>query len=182
MSKDFSRSNRFYFIFFRRKKSANWLHYIWACRIIAEKSIWYGRNLNISMNKKSRRNGVEERCFEKIGRMNMNTRLLTLPFWIFVLLRNVWGRFGYLILRWCRRASARSTNNSILSISDIESFMMDHDVRTGDLPLTWSVTFTFQANIAASNLLMTSRAQCSNFKLRELSVLSDELDSANKNF
>ena len=58
--------------------------------------------------------------------------------------------------------------------------MKDHDVRTGDLPLACSVIYSFHANTAASNLLMDSRALCSDFKLRELSISSAELDSADK--
>ena len=58
--------------------------------------------------------------------------------------------------------------------------MKDHDVRTGDLPLSCSIILSFQENTAASSLLMTSRALCSDFRLRELSISSAELDSAVK--
>ena len=102
----------------------------------------------------------------------------TLPYWIFATSRKDWGRFGYRVLSCCKRASARNRINSILSSSVVGSFMKDHDVRTGDLPLTCSVILSFHANTAASSLLMASRALCSDFRLRELSISSAELDSA----
>lgn len=58
--------------------------------------------------------------------------------------------------------------------------MKDHDVRTGDLPLTCSVILSFHENTAASNLLMTSRALCSDFSWRALSISSTEFESAVK--
>ena len=103
---------------------------------------------------------------------------LTLPYWTFVESRNVWGRFGYLLFSSCRRDSALSNSDSILSNSDTGSLTKDHDVRTGDLPLTCAVTLSFHANMAASNLLTASRALCSDFKSRELSISSAVFESA----
>lgn len=105
---------------------------------------------------------------------------LTLPYWIFVTSRKVWGRLGYLVFSCCKSTSARSNSDSVLSISDNGSLMKDQDVRTGDLPLTCSVILSFQENTAASSLLMTSRALCSDFRLSELTISSAEFVSAVK--
>lgn len=106
--------------------------------------------------------------------------ILTLPYWILVTSRNVWGRFGYLILSCCRSASALFSKISILSISDTEkSFMKDQDVRTGvDFPLLCSAILCFQASIAASNLLMVSSTLWSDFKFSKSIISLALVDSA----
>lgn len=89
--------------------------------------------------------------------------------------RNVWGRFGYLDFRCWIRVFAQSTSDSVLSSSDIGSLMNDQDVLVGDLPPNCLTIFSLQASTAASNLLMLSRASCSDLKFRDLSISSGDL-------
>lgn len=108
------------------------------------------------------------------------TTKLTLPYWIFTTSRNVWGRLGYLVFSTCIRASALSIRTSFFSSSNIRLVLKDHDFRTWHLPPSCSVTLSFHANIAASNLLIVSIALCVDFKLRALSISSADFDSALK--
>jgi len=85
------------------------------------------------------------------------TKIVTFPYWSLAASRKVWGRLGYLILRSCKSVSARSNNNSNLSTSDKGPLKKDHEVQTGDFPVTCSIVLSFNENITASNLLMVSR-------------------------
>lgn len=79
-------------------------------------------------------------------------------------------------MRSCKRASACSNSDSVLSNSDIGSLTKDHEVRIGDLPVTCSVILSFHEKTAASNLFMVSSKLGSDFRPSELNISSADLD------
>lgn len=99
-----------------------------------------------------------------------------MPCWIFMTSRNFCGRSGYLSRISRERPSALAIRKSILSSSETGS-LHEHDLLAGDVPLSCSSILFFHPCIAASNLLMTSRALFCDFILSELSMSHADEDA-----
>lgn len=107
-------------------------------------------------------------CLEFIG--------LTLLNWSLYMSRVVCGRPGNRCFKQCKRPSARSASNSLLSESTISSFIKSHDDLELDLVCLLFIGFVLvlfrHINIEASTLFAISIAWCSEDKSSQSSSWS----------